>query len=419
MNNDNNIEQIKEDLADIKKDLFRIEKLYQKTMSYATLDPEVSLLQARKAAEAICKHIFIKEISPNIGNLMLNQLIDKLVTNKVLPKKIVVPLRTIQSYGNFGVHDQGDEISENEITIEYIQPCLSSLATVVNWYFNEYYEEEKVFKFEEYSPGDVASDKNNVRIDHNSLNVHKNKLKLVNETQLERLSFGLSISAEDTDVQDDTHHYEFIKRIDIPDSETGKYTSYRWLKIRNVTNIPSNYIYHMESGENKISFDSLDFRAYEYNYKGARLKINNLVDRQPSFVQKIKIHFLKPLAPNQELIIFYRLTWPSEVLSYSGDEYSQSISLIRYKKGVSHLIFGVLDKLDIFGVYSHKASIEFEELQLEELPVFFEAEEDEDILPLHNKELKGFYFEYNQPDGTAYRLFYQLLTKIINDEEEF
>lgn len=129
-------ENMEKRLQRLEREIQRIQQLYDRTLSYEEEDPETALMHARKAAEAICRHLFIREISPNPGNLMLDDLIKKLVAKGKLPKSIAVPLRTIQSYGNFGAHEHGEDLADS-ITAEYIRPCLGALAVVVNWYVTQ------------------------------------------------------------------------------------------------------------------------------------------------------------------------------------------------------------------------------------------------------------------------------------------
>jgi len=124
------------------KELSRIKRLYDKTLFYLASDPEVALTQARKSAEAICKSIYIKHELHKPGKspekLMLNDFIQILTRNKLLPKAILINLSTIQHFGNFAVHDQGAE--DEIIDQEYVKPCLFALGTVFNWYMGNYYE---------------------------------------------------------------------------------------------------------------------------------------------------------------------------------------------------------------------------------------------------------------------------------------
>ena len=110
--------------------------MYEKAVSYASSDPEVALYQARKAAEAVCKHVFRQEVSRNVGKMTLAPLIAALSSKGKLPPRIIIPLKAIGEYGNFGSHDQGDE--GMLIDEAYTEPALKSLATVVEWFFSEY-----------------------------------------------------------------------------------------------------------------------------------------------------------------------------------------------------------------------------------------------------------------------------------------
>lgn len=121
----------------IEVELESIRQYYDKSVSYSqNNDPAAALWMARKAAEAICAELFRSTIGKPPKNASLDVLIDKLVNQEAIPRNIQVPLRTIQTYGNFGTHHQLE--SKEPITPEYAQPCLQALATVVRWYFHEH-----------------------------------------------------------------------------------------------------------------------------------------------------------------------------------------------------------------------------------------------------------------------------------------
>ena len=121
-------------LAKLERDVAYLTRLLEKATRYAASDPEVALFQARKSAEAICRRLFEAEIG-RPGKMMLEELMQKLQAKRVLPYHVVVPLRTIQDYGNYGVHPQEQHV---EVSGEWVSPCLSALAQVTNWYFTEY-----------------------------------------------------------------------------------------------------------------------------------------------------------------------------------------------------------------------------------------------------------------------------------------
>ncbi|WP_097911536.1 MULTISPECIES: DUF4145 domain-containing protein [Streptomyces] len=105
-------------------------RLYKKALRYAESDPEVFLSTARRAAEAILLDLAVREA---IGSKpTLESLLTVLTAKGVVPAKMVLAIRTIQNYGNFGSHaldGSGDEISAEDV-----QPCLNALTQLAAWY---------------------------------------------------------------------------------------------------------------------------------------------------------------------------------------------------------------------------------------------------------------------------------------------
>lgn len=122
----------------------RIVQYYKKTLAYCSShDPEASLWMARKTAEALCRRIFEQEISSNTNTATtLDKFIELLGKQNILPQYVIIPLRTIQSYGNYGTHDQGKE--GNIITTEYAQPCIQALTIIMKWYLSEYHHIQEI-----------------------------------------------------------------------------------------------------------------------------------------------------------------------------------------------------------------------------------------------------------------------------------
>ena len=104
-------------------------------------DPEVALMFARKTTETVCKILYFDKISqhvpPPIG---LEDLLAKLKHGKHLPPRLEIQFRTIQSHGNFGSHDQGDD--SDEITADDVAPCVKSLDLVSKWLLEKYLSED-------------------------------------------------------------------------------------------------------------------------------------------------------------------------------------------------------------------------------------------------------------------------------------
>jgi hypothetical protein len=112
----------------------RVAELVSKARSYAKTDPEVALGQARKAAEAIARTVYAREVGEP-GKMLLNELLQKLAAQKAVPQSIQIPFGTIQVYGNFGSHAQSDM---RTIDADYVAPAISALNAVTAWFFDEY-----------------------------------------------------------------------------------------------------------------------------------------------------------------------------------------------------------------------------------------------------------------------------------------
>ena len=122
------------DSRDLDALVARAAELVGKARGYGVTDPEVALGQARKAAEAIARAIYARELGEP-GKMLLNELLQRLAMHGLIPPTIQILLATIQVYGNFGSHAQSDP---RPIDAAFIAPALAALAAVVPWFFDEY-----------------------------------------------------------------------------------------------------------------------------------------------------------------------------------------------------------------------------------------------------------------------------------------
>lgn len=122
----------------------RVKRLYHRTMRYIRSDPETALIMSRKSIEAMCRQIYRHKFSgiskKPVEKLTLDEILSRITNEGVIPRRIIIALRTVQNYGNFGSHEQ--DVCSDRIDNEFVKPCLYSLAMAVNWYFGEYFEQE-------------------------------------------------------------------------------------------------------------------------------------------------------------------------------------------------------------------------------------------------------------------------------------
>ncbi|OZM56258.1 hypothetical protein CIB95_12605 [Lottiidibacillus patelloidae] len=107
----------------------RIKKLYEKLKSFSVVEPQISLILARRIAEDICRDLFSRSIYNNPGDITLEPLIDTLLDDDVIPRVIAIHLNAIQILS--------DDLDDFEEYGKLLPPCLHSLDVVVKWYLGE------------------------------------------------------------------------------------------------------------------------------------------------------------------------------------------------------------------------------------------------------------------------------------------
>lgn len=156
---------------------------------------------------------------------------------------------------------------------------------------------------------------------------------------LQRLSTGMSLDLQEA-VVDDELSYLHVRRHDEVDMLENSIRSTRRLRVRNLSSAPITGLRHAEYGENKISHADLGLQG-RCTGSGRPLEFRPLNDPSMSFCRLFEMTLPSPLAPGEEIEIEYRLHWPGEPAHYGQQPHSQSISLIRYRRGVRRLDFSV------------------------------------------------------------------------------
>ena len=89
------------------------------------------LVLCRKAAEALCKSIYVESFPVNVGN-NLSRMIDYLFAKQMLDNHVKAHLVVIQTYCNLEAHD-------NESSSEVALPAArGALSEIKKWYETEY-----------------------------------------------------------------------------------------------------------------------------------------------------------------------------------------------------------------------------------------------------------------------------------------
>lgn len=97
----------------------------------AKSQPDVAVMFARKAIEAMLRHIYEREVG-DPGKHMLEHLITTLRQKKVLPPRAEIHFQTVRAFGNFESHAQSDF---EKTRPDAIRPCMIALEEAAKWYF--------------------------------------------------------------------------------------------------------------------------------------------------------------------------------------------------------------------------------------------------------------------------------------------
>lgn len=116
----------------MEKNLLAKLKSYQdKAKNNLSINPDAVASNARKAAERICKY-YLESAgkNPKDGGPTLENLIERIKNQKIqlADEKILLPMRVIQVYSNFGSHDQ----TASDLNAMDIVPCMEAFDLMMN-----------------------------------------------------------------------------------------------------------------------------------------------------------------------------------------------------------------------------------------------------------------------------------------------
>jgi cell division septum initiation protein DivIVA len=120
----NQLEELQKQINELKKEADKLQKS----------SPENAIMNARKALEAICKHICMKfgliKSKESMHMFTLSKMIYLIEEKGKAPAHIVEDMRFIQKKGNIVAH------SIQKTNPEDATPVLYALTNLVNWYFS-------------------------------------------------------------------------------------------------------------------------------------------------------------------------------------------------------------------------------------------------------------------------------------------
>lgn len=99
-------------------------------------EPNAALFHTRVAVNTVCRFLYSRLIGEPPLNSTLDTLVQTLLSSKVLPAEIKIPLSVAQTYGNLVIKDRMEDFL---ITQDFIQPGLAALKVLADWTSIKYF----------------------------------------------------------------------------------------------------------------------------------------------------------------------------------------------------------------------------------------------------------------------------------------
>ncbi len=122
---------------------------YRRATEASGGDPDAAVNNARKAAERICKNIIAAAGQEFDAHSTIEELLKRITQKKskiAIDPRLILAIRTIQVYANYGAHDQsfqsdGDIGHYEDLSNEDIIPCMDALTQMLKIYIQGFIDE--------------------------------------------------------------------------------------------------------------------------------------------------------------------------------------------------------------------------------------------------------------------------------------
>jgi Domain of unknown function (DUF4145) len=101
-----------------------------KACQITSVDPEMALARCRKALEWVVRDVYLRRFHEPPGTRPLENLVERLVKQGVLPGRLDAYATLVRKLGNVGTHRSGEGITPADV-----RHSLAQLRPVLEWYF--------------------------------------------------------------------------------------------------------------------------------------------------------------------------------------------------------------------------------------------------------------------------------------------
>ena len=103
---------------------------FKQAVAIADLDPDMALTRARKVLEFVVRDVFQRHTGEEAGTRPLENLLQRLVKDGHLPKRVSAYANAVRELGNVGTHAYGEAITKADVA-----QSLAQLTVILEWYF--------------------------------------------------------------------------------------------------------------------------------------------------------------------------------------------------------------------------------------------------------------------------------------------
>lgn len=98
-------------------------------------DPEMALTRARKVLEYVVRDVFVLRYKEDPGTRPLENLLQRLIKDGHMPKRLGAHASYIRDLGNVGVHNFGARDYGADVTKDDVRRSFETLTAILEWYF--------------------------------------------------------------------------------------------------------------------------------------------------------------------------------------------------------------------------------------------------------------------------------------------
>jgi hypothetical protein len=102
----------------------------QKALRIADEDPEMALTRSRKVLELVVRDVYERHLGTPAGTQPLENLLQRLVKDGHLPRRLAAYANAVRELGNVGTHAFGERVTSADV-----HQSLTQLLPILEWYF--------------------------------------------------------------------------------------------------------------------------------------------------------------------------------------------------------------------------------------------------------------------------------------------